>query len=61
MDVTATSLRVREAATTSSAVIGTLILNDLVPVKSSINGWAQINFKGKAAFVSETYLTTNLP
>ncbi|PGY12616.1 hypothetical protein COE25_09620 [Bacillus sp. AFS031507] len=61
MYVTATSLRVRDAATTSSAVIGTLRLNDLVSVKSSINGWAQINFKGKAAYVSETYLTTNLP
>ncbi|MDR7238729.1 SH3 domain-containing protein [Neobacillus drentensis] len=61
MYVTATSLRVREAANTSSAVIGTLLLNDLVSVKSSINGWAQINFKGKTAYVSETYLTTNLP
>lgn len=61
MYVSATSLRVREAASTSSAVIGTLILNDRVSVKSSKNGWAQINFKGKVAFVSETFLTTNLP
>lgn len=61
MYVTATSLRVREAASTSSAVLGTIKLNDRVSVKSSINGWAQINFNGKTAFVSETYLTTNKP
>jgi uncharacterized protein YgiM (DUF1202 family) len=59
MYVTATPLRVREAASTSSAVIGMLKVNDLVSVKSSINGWAQIQFKGKVAYVSETYLTTN--
>ena len=61
MYVTATSLRVREAASTSSAVIGSLKLNDRVSVTSTINGWAQINFNGKVAFVSETYLTNNEP
>ncbi|NHC38429.1 SH3 domain-containing protein [Bacillus sp. MM2020_1] len=61
MYVTATSLRVREAASTSSAVIGTLKVNEIVSVKSSINGWAQIHFKGKVAYVSATYLTTNRP
>jgi uncharacterized protein YgiM (DUF1202 family) len=59
--VTATSLRVREAATTNSAILGSLKLNDSVTVESTSNGWAQIHFNGKAAFVSETYLTNNEP
>ncbi|MFK9093049.1 SH3 domain-containing protein [Bacillus salipaludis] len=57
MVVTASSLRVREAATTSSAVLGSLKLNDRVSVTATSNGWAQIQFNGKAAFVSATYLT----
>lgn len=61
MYVTADSLRVREAASTSSAVMGSFKLNDRVLVKSSNNGWAQISFNGKVAFVSETYLTTKQP
>ncbi|MFJ7724663.1 SH3 domain-containing protein [Neobacillus sp. NPDC097160] len=59
MVVTASSLRVREAATTSSAVLGSLKLNDRVSVTATSNGWAQIQFNGKAAFVSAAYLTNN--
>ena len=61
MYVTATSLRVREAASTSSAIFGSLKLNDRVSMISTSNGWAKIQFKGKIAFVSETYLTKNEP
>jgi len=61
MVVTVSSLRVREAASTSSAVVGSLKANDRVSVTSTSNGWAQIQFTGKAAFVSETYLTKNDP
>ncbi|MEH7307895.1 SH3 domain-containing protein [Neobacillus drentensis] len=61
MYVTADSLRVREGASTSSAVLGSVKLNDMVSVKSSMNGWAQIHFNGKVAFVNKTYLTTNKP
>ncbi|MEH7012365.1 SH3 domain-containing protein [Neobacillus niacini] len=61
MYVTATSLRVRQAASTSSAIIGSLKINDRVSMISTSNGWAKIHFNGKIAFVSETYLTNNEP
>lgn len=61
MYVTATSLRVREAASASSAVIGSFKLNDRVSVISTSNGWAKIQFNGKTAFVSEIYLTNKEP
>lgn len=61
MVVTASSLRVREAASTNSPVLGSLKLNDHVSVISSSNGWAQIQFNGKKAFVSATYLTNTAP
>ncbi|MEH7109289.1 SH3 domain-containing protein [Bacillus sp. JJ1764] len=59
--VTATTLRVREAASTSSTILGTLKLNDRISVKSTTNGWAKITFNGKEAFVNETYLTNDEP
>jgi len=61
MYVTATSLRVRESASTSSSIVGKLKLNDAVSVKNIKNGWAKIEFKSKTAFVSESYLTNNKP
>lgn len=61
MYVSAQSLRVREASSTSSTVLGSLKLNERVVVKSSRNGWAQINFNGIIAFVSEAYLTIKEP
>lgn len=59
MYVTATSLNVRGAASLSSTVLGSLKLHDSVSVISMDNGWAQIIFNGKKAFVSETYLSKN--
>lgn len=61
MVVTASSLMVREAASTSSAILGSLKLNDHVAVTSISNGWAQIQWGGKKAFVSATYLTNTAP
>jgi LysM repeat protein len=61
MYVTASSLRIREAASTSSTILGSLRLHDRVFVQSSRNGWAQIVLNGKPAFVSEAYLTSNEP
>lgn len=61
MYVTTSSLRVREKASMSSAVLGSLNLNSSVSVTSTLNGWAQIQFNGKVAFVSEAFLTTNAP
>jgi LysM repeat protein len=61
MYVTTTSLNIRKVASMNSAIIGSLKLNDIVYVTSSINGWAKITFKGKTAFVSETYLTNSDP
>jgi uncharacterized protein YgiM (DUF1202 family) len=59
MYVTASSLRIRETASTSSTIVGSLKLNDGVTVISTLNGWVKINFKGKTAFISDTYLTNN--
>ncbi|PFP30865.1 hypothetical protein COJ96_02565 [Bacillus sp. AFS073361] len=59
--VNATTLKVRDAASTSGTVIGMLKLNDRVSVRSSTKGWAQIEFNGKKAYVSEIYLTINKP
>ncbi|WP_169802779.1 SH3 domain-containing protein [Neobacillus soli] len=61
MVVTASSLRVREAASTNSPVLGSFKLNDHVAVTSTSNGWAQIQWGGKKAFVSATYLTNTAP
>jgi uncharacterized protein YgiM (DUF1202 family)/translation initiation factor IF-1 len=61
MYVTASSLRVRAAATTSSAVLGSLKFDDRVTVISSSKGWAKIQFQGKTAYVSETFLTKKQP
>ncbi|MDF2788257.1 MAG: hypothetical protein K0S80_1355 [Neobacillus sp.] len=61
MYVTATTLRVRQAGSTSSAILGTLKLTDRVVVVSTSNGWAKIDFNGKVAYVSATYLTNEEP
>lgn len=61
MYVTATSLRIRKAASTNSAILGLLTLNDQVSVVATANGWAQIHWNHQTAFVSTTYLTHNEP
>lgn len=61
MYVTATSLRVRESASMSGAVLGSLKFNEGVSVISTSYGWAQIQYNGKTAYVSVAYLTNNAP
>lgn len=60
MYVTASSLRVREKASTNSAILGSLPSNSAVSVLSRWNGWAQIHYNGKTAFVNETFLSLNV-
>lgn len=58
MYITASSLRIRESASTNSAVLGWLKVNDRVEVISIENGWATINFNSKTAYVSAEFLTS---
>ncbi|PRT13916.1 mannosyl-glycoprotein endo-beta-N-acetylglucosamidase [Bacillus toyonensis] len=50
--INATSLRVRSAANTSSAVLGNLKNGEKVTVLGKANGWAKINYQGKEGYVS---------
>jgi uncharacterized protein YgiM (DUF1202 family) len=61
MYVTASSLRIRESASTNSAVLGWLNVNDRIEVISIENGWAKINFNSKTAYVSAELLTSTAP
>ncbi|MFJ8356336.1 SH3 domain-containing protein, partial [Bacillus paramycoides] len=50
--INATSLRVRSAANTSSAVLGNLKNGEKVTVLGKANGWAKISYQGKEGYVS---------
>ncbi|WP_230574477.1 SH3 domain-containing protein [Bacillus rhizoplanae] len=50
--ITATSLRVRSAANTSSTILGNLKQGEKVTVLGKANGWAKIEYKGKEGYVS---------
>ncbi|MBC1483502.1 SH3 domain-containing protein [Listeria sp. FSL L7-1509] len=49
-------LNVREKPSTSSKSLGLLNNGDQVTVTSQQNGWAQIQYQGKSAWASSTYL-----
>ncbi|MGG0758192.1 SH3 domain-containing protein [Bacillus paramycoides] len=55
--INATSLRVRSAANTSSAVLGNLKNGEKVTVLGKANGWAKINYQGKEGYVSLEFVT----
>lgn len=55
--VTASKLRVREDATTSSAIITNLAEKTVVSVNGEKNGWYQISHSGHTGYVSGEYLT----
>ncbi|MED1412673.1 SH3 domain-containing protein, partial [Bacillus paramycoides] len=55
--INATSLRVRSAANTSSAVLGNLKNGEKVTVLGKANGWAKINYLGKEGYVSLEFVT----
>ena len=60
--VNATSgLNVRSGAGTSYSKIGSLDYKEKVTVLSTSNGWAKINYKGQAGYVSSSYLQSTVP
>ena len=60
--VNATSgLNVRSGAGTSYSKIGSLDYKEKVTVLSTSNGWAKINYKGQAGYVSSSYLQSTAP
>lgn len=60
--VITSSLNVRELPNSTSKILGTLSLNTEVKVlNTDSNGWCQINFNNKKAYVSGKYLSTNKP
>ena len=50
--ITATSLRVRSAANTTSTILGNLKQGEKVTVLGKANGWAKITYNGKEGYVS---------
>jgi len=54
--VTATSLNVREKPSLNASKVGQLNSGAVVPVHSQSNGWAEITYGGKKAWVSADYL-----
>ncbi|WP_462405932.1 SH3 domain-containing protein [Gracilibacillus sp. Marseille-QA3620] len=60
--VTATSLNVREKATTSSKVIGSVKKNAALTLLKKSGSWGQVKLSnGKTGWVSMSYLTTKKP
>ncbi|RSD24094.1 SH3 domain-containing protein [Mesobacillus subterraneus] len=55
--VNATSLNVRETPSLSAKTVGQLKKGAIVPVLSQANGWAEITYSGKSAWVSAQFLT----
>ncbi|WP_028401780.1 3D domain-containing protein [Ectobacillus panaciterrae] len=53
--VNTNTLNVRQAPTTSSAVIGKVTNGQELNVTNRQNGWLQINYNGKTAYVSSQY------
>ena len=50
------TLNVRAAPTTSSALVGSIASGTTVTVKGSYDGWAQISYNGGDRWVYMTYL-----
>lgn len=53
--VTATSLNIREKASSNSTIIGKLSFGDRIEVLSEQNDWLKINENGKVGFISKQY------
>ncbi len=54
--VTASKLNVRSIPSTKGSLLGTLRAGESIQVVSDTGTWAQIQFKGKPAYVSKAYL-----
>lgn len=50
------TLNVRESASSSGKIIGSLKNNDEVEIKKTLNGWYEINYNNKSGFVSSNYI-----
>ena len=61
MYVTASSLRVRSAPSTSAAAIGSLKKGEAVQAITLSNGWYSIQWNGATGYVSAQYLTETAP
>lgn len=59
--VTASSLNVRSAPSTSASKIGSLTKNAAVQVVSTSNGWHEIQYNGTIGYISAEYTTTEKP
>ena len=55
--ITASKLNVRKSPDANGAVVGSLTQNSEVEVNKVSNGWAEITFKGKKAYISAKYIT----
>ena len=54
--VSGQKVNVRSAATTKSSIVGSLLHDQQVEVKSISNGWATVDYKGATRYVSASYL-----
>ncbi|MCD8355626.1 MAG: SH3 domain-containing protein [Clostridia bacterium] len=59
--ITASSLNVRSAPSTSASKIGSLTKNAAVQVISTSNGWHAIQYNGTTGYISAEYTTTEKP
>ena len=55
--ITASKLNVRKSPDANGAMVGSLTQNSEVEVNKVSNGWAEITFKGKKAYISAKYIT----
>ncbi|MDF2672664.1 MAG: hypothetical protein K0R09_929 [Clostridiales bacterium] len=53
--ITATTLNVRETASATGKIVGTLKNGDKVEVVGELNDWLKINYNGKFYFISKQY------
>lgn len=53
--VTASTLNVRETASSSGKILGALKQGDKVEVLGETNGWLKINYNGKPGYISKQY------
>jgi len=56
--VTGNIVNVRSAPSTSSSVLGSVRKGDEVVVKKQLNGWYEIDWSGKTAYISSNLLST---
>ena len=59
--VTANTLNVRSGAGISKSILGTLSKNTAVTITGESGNWYKINYNGKTAYVSKSYITKTKP